>query len=69
VDTQVFLLTLMMVLAMAKRSLVVMVEPVAIKTLTLKLFLVHTTSQLVAVVLVVLTEEIQLLEAQQLVLV
>jgi hypothetical protein len=52
-----------------KRSLVVMVELVVIKTLTLKLFLVHTTLQSVVGVLVLLQDQLQLLELQQLVLV
>jgi hypothetical protein len=69
VDTPVFILTLLMVLVGVKRSLAVTVEQVDTAMLTLKLFLEHTALQSVAVVLAVLTEEVQLLELQQLVLV
>jgi hypothetical protein len=66
---EVLLLTLTMEQVTDKRSLVVMVELVVIKTLTLKLFLVHTTLQSVVGVLVLLQDQLQLLELQQLVLV
>jgi hypothetical protein len=63
------ILTLVMALDMAKRFKVATVELVAIKTLTLRHFLVHTTLQSVAVEqqesLVV---QLQLQEMQQLVL-
>jgi hypothetical protein len=62
-------LTLVMALDMAKRFKVVTVEPVDTVTLTLRLFLVHTTLQSVAVEqqesMVV---QLQLQEMQQLVL-
>jgi hypothetical protein len=69
VGSPAFMLTLAMALAMAKHFKVVTVELVAIKTLTLKPFLVHTTSQSVVVVLAVFMAGVQPLELQQLVLV
>jgi hypothetical protein len=70
VDTQVSLLTLMMELDMAKHFKVVTVEPVAIKTLTLRLFLALITLQSVVVELLEpLAVQTQLQELQQLVLV
>jgi hypothetical protein len=69
VASQVSILTLLMVLVGVRRSLVDLVELVAIKMLTLKHFLVHTALQSVAVVPVESMEEAQALEPQQLALV
>jgi hypothetical protein len=68
VGSPVSMLTLVMELVGVKHFKEVMVEPVDIKTLTLKPFLVLTILQSVAVVLAVFMAEVQLQEMQQLVL-